>query len=86
MENETVEPTPKDRGGEQGDVEGPSQCSLALGMVATEARLHIAGQQTAGIVHWVGASSDDELRRFKINIRVACPARKRRPSRLLVPR
>ena len=38
---------PKDRGAEQGDVDGPLECSLALGMVAAEARLHVAVQQAA---------------------------------------
>ena len=37
-EQEGVQPMPKDRGAEQGDVDGPLECSLALGMVAAEAR------------------------------------------------
>ena len=36
---------PKDRGAEQGDVDGPLGCSLALGMVAAEARLSMTEQQ-----------------------------------------
>ena len=44
-----VEPRPKGRGAEQGDVDGPLECSLALGGVAAEARLHVAGHQAAGI-------------------------------------
>ena len=37
----------------------PPECSLAMGMVAAEARLHVAGQQAAGIVLWVGTRSDE---------------------------
>ena len=33
------QPMPKDRSSEQGDVDGPRECSLALGLVAAEARL-----------------------------------------------
>ena len=35
---EGVSPMPKDGGAEQGDVDGPLECSLALRMVAAEAR------------------------------------------------
>ena len=52
---------PKDRGAEQGDVDGPLESSLALSMVAAEARLHVAGQQSAGIVPWVGSHSDEGM-------------------------
>ena len=60
-----VEPTPKDRGAKPGDLEGPLACSLALEMVWVEARLHVAVQQAAGIVPWVGASSDEEVQRLR---------------------
>ena len=39
---------PKDRGAEQGDVDGPLERSLALGMMAAETRWRIAAQQAAG--------------------------------------
>ena len=55
-----VKPLPKDRGVEQGDVDGQLECSLAPGMVAAEVRLHIAGQQAAGTVPRVGASNQEE--------------------------
>ena len=42
LEQDGVQPMPKDRGAEQGDVDGPLECSLALGMVAAEARLCVA--------------------------------------------
>ena len=51
MKQEAVKSMPKDRGAEQGDVDGPLECSLALGMVAAEARLHVAtsgGNPAAG--------------------------------------
>ena len=40
-------------------------CSLPLGVVAAEARLHVAGQQLAGIVPWVGAMSNEEMQRLQ---------------------
>ena len=33
---------PKDRGAEHGDVDGPLECSLALGIVAAEARPRVS--------------------------------------------
>ena len=39
---------PKDRGAEQGDVDGPLECSLALGMVAAETRGRVAALQASG--------------------------------------
>ena len=45
VEEEGEKPMPKDRGAEQGDVVGPPECSLALGMVASETRLLVAVQQ-----------------------------------------
>ena len=44
---EELAPMPEDRGAEQGDVDGPLECSLALGMVAAEARGSIAARQAA---------------------------------------
>ena len=35
VDQEGLAPMPADRGAEQGDVDGPLECSLALGMVAT---------------------------------------------------
>ena len=48
VEQVGLPPTPKDRGAEQGDVDGASECSLALGMVAAETRTRVAAQQAAG--------------------------------------
>ena len=38
---------PKDRGAEQGNVDGSLECSLALGMLAAETRMRTAAQQAA---------------------------------------
>ena len=39
---------PKDRGAELGDVDGPLECSPALGMVAAERRGCVPAQQASG--------------------------------------
>ena len=44
VEQEVVHQVPKDRGAVHGDIDGPLECSLALGMVGTEARLRVAEQ------------------------------------------
>ena len=41
VEQQGLSPIPKDRGAEQGNVDGPLKCSLALGMVADETRGHV---------------------------------------------
>ena len=48
----------KNRGAEQGDVDGPLECSLALGQVACDARVSIALQQRAGTLPWAAAGSE----------------------------
>ena len=48
VEQEGIPPMPKDRGAEQGDVDGPLECSLAVGMMAAETRRRVAGQQAVG--------------------------------------
>ena len=45
VEHADIELTPKDRGAEQGDVDGPLECSVALAQVARETRTNIAGLQ-----------------------------------------
>ena len=58
VEQEGLPPMPKDRGAEQGDVDGPLECSLALSMVAAEARGSIATaarlQESAFPAWWAG--------------------------------
>ena len=47
---------PRDRGAEQGDAAGPqTECSLASGMVAAEARVCVAMQQAARTLTGIGA-------------------------------
>ena len=54
---------PKDRGAEQGDVDGALECSLALGMVAAVARLRVPEQQAE--VPWVGAHDPADAERLQ---------------------
>ena len=60
VEQEGVPPMPKDRGAEQRDVHSPLECGLALGMVAVEARLHVAAQQAARTLPWIGTDDPAE--------------------------
>ena len=48
VEQEGLSPLAKDRGAEQGDVDGPLECSLALGMVA-ETRGRVAALHPSDI-------------------------------------
>ena len=48
-----VQPMPKDRGAEQEVVDGPSSATRPLGVVASEARLHVAEQHAEGTLPWV---------------------------------
>jgi hypothetical protein len=52
VEQEGVRPYPKDRGAEQGDVDGPLECSLALARVAADTRTSIAKQQRNETLPW----------------------------------
>ena len=63
VEQEEVQPMPKDRGPGQGDVNGPQECSLALETVAAEARLRIAEQQAAGTLPRIGAQDPVDAER-----------------------
>ena len=55
VEQQDAEATPKNRGAEQGDVDGPLECSLTLGGVATEARQEIHNAQANGLLPWACA-------------------------------
>ena len=55
---------PEDRGAEQRDVDGPSECCLALGRIAAEARLRIAEQQAARTVPWIGTHDPADAERL----------------------
>ena len=63
---------PKDRGAEQRDVDGPPECSLALGTVAVEARLRIAQQQAAGTLPWTGTHDQRTQKDFKTHSAAEC--------------
>ena len=65
VEQEEVLPMPKHRGAEQGDVDGPLECSLALGMVAAETRGRVAAQQASGNLPWVGVITPSEIHRLQ---------------------
>ena len=67
VEQEAVEPMPKYRGAEQGNVDGPLESSLALGVVTAEARLHAAGQQAAGIVSVLAQAAMKKCKRLQEN-------------------
>ena len=65
VEQEGLPPMPKDRGAEQGDVDGPLECSLALGMAAAESRMRMAAEQAAGSRPWVCVADDAELQQLR---------------------
>ena len=65
VEQEGVSPMPKDRGAEQGDVDGPLKCSLALGMVAAETRGRVAALQASGGLPWIGADDPSDVQRLQ---------------------
>ena len=53
---------PKDRGAEQGDVDGPLECSLASGNGGSRnARGRVAAQQASGSLPWIGVDDPSEL-------------------------
>ena len=54
-----------DRGAEQGDVDGPLECSLALGMVAAETRMRVAARQAARTLPWIGIDDPLEEQRLQ---------------------
>ena len=56
---------PKDRAAEQGDVDGPLESSLTLGMVAAETRMRVAAQQAACTLPWGGVDYPSELQRWQ---------------------
>ena len=62
---EGVLPVPKDRGAEQGDVDGPLECSLALGSVAAETRGRVSAQQASGSLPWIGVDDPSEMQRLQ---------------------
>ena len=65
VEQSGVQEKLKDRGAEQGDVDGPLECSLTLGAVAAEARHKLHQAQRAGQLPW--ASQDMEAAQAAAN-------------------
>ena len=53
-----VLPLPKDRGAEQGDVDGPLECALTLGQVAKEAATKVHQLQRNGGLEWANTQAD----------------------------
>ena len=51
-EQEGIEGAPKDRGAEQGDVDGPLECAIALATVAVKVRAAIHRGQLLGQLPW----------------------------------
>ena len=74
-------PKPKDRGAGQGDVDGPLECSLALGMVAAETRGSIGARQAAGTLPWIGLNDSAEEQRLQAGRRPDCRNQPHRSSR-----
>ena len=55
VEQLDIDAVGKDRGAEQGDVDGPLECSLTLGQVASAARMPIHNRQRNGELPWASA-------------------------------
>jgi hypothetical protein len=53
VEQEGVAPAPKDRGAEQGDVDGPLECSITLAQVARKTRITLARLQRQEDLPWI---------------------------------
>ena len=64
VDQEGLLPMPKDRGAVQGNVDGPLECSLPLGMVAAEVRGNIAASHAAGTFLWIGENDSAEVQRL----------------------
>jgi hypothetical protein len=58
VEQDGVPPAQKDRGAEQGDVDGPLECSLTLGQVAASARRELHSAQRRGELPWAVSDAD----------------------------
>ena len=60
MEQNGVEDNPKDRGAEQGDVDGPLEASLVLGEIAARARHAVHADQCSGDLPWAVPGQEAE--------------------------
>ena len=62
VEQDGVEAVPKDRGAEQGDVDGPLEASLVLGQIAATARQTVHSAQRSGDFQWAVDGADAKER------------------------
>ena len=67
VKQEGLPPMPKDRGAEEGDVDGLQERSLSLGVVAVETRGRVSAQQAAGNFPRIGVDDPSETQRCKQN-------------------
>ncbi len=58
VEQPGVAPAQKDRGAEQGDVDGPLECSLTLGTVAGKSKHDLHAAQRQGVLPWASEEAD----------------------------
>ena len=65
VEQEGLPPMPKDRGAEQGDVDGLLECSVTSGMVAAETPGRTAARQASGSLPWTGVDDASEEQRLQ---------------------
>ena len=65
VEQQEVLPMPKDRGAEQGDVDGSLECNLALGLVAAKTRGRVTAQQASGSLPWIGVGDPSDAQRLQ---------------------
>ena len=61
VEQSGVEAKHKDRGAEQGDVDGPLECSLTMGKISSLARHAVHDKQRRGELPWIGTASGEQL-------------------------
>ena len=54
-----------DRGAEQGDVDGPLECAVTLGRVATATKEEIHEAQNNGDVGWINAANSGDRSEFE---------------------
>ena len=59
VEQEGVQGQPKDRGAGQGDVDGPKECALTVGLVAGQARSIVHQQQRSGGLPWTCQGAEE---------------------------
>ena len=61
VEQAGVDPMPKDRGAEQGDVDAPLECGMTMGMISSAARSELHSMQRRGELPWAATSAADVI-------------------------